>query len=73
MVQEGQYEGYYDYMLRRTREASSLSQIDLMKRDMADLTKSYYEVLKRNTELTNEITELKNKIIDLHNTHVPLR
>ena len=62
MVQEGQYEGYYDYMLRRTREVSSLSQMDLMKRDMADLTKSYYEVLKRNTELTNEITKLKNKI-----------
>ena len=73
MVQEKQYEGYYDYMLRRTREADSLSDMDLMKRDMADLTKSYYKVLKRNTELTNEITELKNKIIDLHNTHVPLR
>lgn len=73
MVQEGQYEGYYDYMLRRSREADSISEMDLMKRDMADLTKSYYKVLKRNTELTNEITKLKNKIIDLHNTHVPFR
>ena len=69
-------EGYYDYMLRRSGEAESnqsSSQMDILKRDMADLTKSYYDVLKRNDELYNQVIELESRIIDLHNTHVPIR
>jgi len=63
-------------MLRRSGEAESnqsSSQIDILKRDMADLTKSYYDVLKRNDELYNQVRELESRIIDLHNTHVPIR
>tara|TARA_B100000780_G_C21062201_1_gene427014 strand:+ start:897 stop:1088 length:192 start_codon:yes stop_codon:yes gene_type:complete len=63
-------------MLRRSGEAESnqsSSQMDILKRDMADLTKSYYDVLKRNDELYNQVRELESRIIDLHNTHVPIR
>mgnify|MGYP003625350729 CR=1 FL=1 len=65
MVQEKQYEGYYDYMLRRTRESTPTSEMNLLKRDMADLTKSYYDALKRNEELNDQVRKLESKILDM--------
>ena len=38
------------------------SQEEIVKMDMAELTKSYYAVLKRNKELVEENETLKNKL-----------
>ena len=42
--------------------------IRLLKKDMAELTKSYYKVLKRNVELYDKLTNLEEDIFDLRRT-----
>ena len=46
---------------------------DMMKKDMAELTKSYYDALKRIKELTETIEELKNEVESLKGDKVELR
>ena len=46
---------------------------DMMKKDMAELTKSYYDALKRIKELTEVIEELKNEVESLKEDKVELR
>ena len=46
---------------------------DMMKKDMAELTKSYYDALKRIKELTEVIEELKNEVESLKGDKVELR
>ena len=46
---------------------------DMMKKDMAELTKSYYDALKRIKELTEVIEELKNEVESLRGDKVELR
>ena len=44
------------------------TQEDILKMDMAELTKSYYDVLKRNQELVEENEKLKSQIGDWKNS-----
>ena len=46
---------------------------DMMQKDMAELTKSYYEALKRIKELTEVIEDLKNEVESLKGDKVELR
>ena len=53
-------EGYWDYMGRKLRE--DRSKMSLVKNDMAGLTESHYNVLKRLKEVTDYNYELIKKI-----------
>jgi len=44
------------------------TEIQLLKKDMVELTKSYYKVLKRNVELYEKMTNLEEDIFDLRRT-----
>ena len=46
---------------------------DMMQKDMKELTKSYYDALKRIKELTEQIEELKNEVESLKEDKVELR
>ena len=46
---------------------------DMMQKDMAQLTKSYYDALKRIKELTEQLEELKNEVESLKGDKVELR
>jgi len=46
---------------------------DMMQKDMKELTKSYYDALKRIKELTETIEELKNEVESLKGDKVELR
>ena len=53
-------EGYWDYMGRKLRE--DRSKMSLVENDMAGLTESHYNVLKRLKEVTDYNYELIKKI-----------
>ena len=46
---------------------------DMMQKDMAELTKSYYEALTRIKELVEEVEQLKNEVESLKGDKVELR
>ena len=46
---------------------------DMMQKDMAELTKSYYEALTKIKELNETIQELKNEVESLKGDEVELR
>ena len=46
---------------------------DMMQKDMAELTKSYYEALTRLKELVEKVEELKNEVESLKGDKVELR
>ena len=46
---------------------------DMMQKDMAELTKSYYEALTRIKELVEKVEELKNEVESLKGDKVELR
>ena len=46
---------------------------DMMQKDMAELTKSYYESLTRIKELVEEVEQLKNEVESLKGDKVELR
>ena len=46
---------------------------DMMQKDMAELTKSYYEALTRIKELIEKVEELKNEVESLKEDKVELR
>tara|TARA_E500000178_G_scaffold237722_1_gene234202 strand:+ start:380 stop:619 length:240 start_codon:yes stop_codon:yes gene_type:complete len=46
---------------------------DMMQKDMAELTKSYYEALTRIKELIEKVEELKNEVESLRGDKVELR
>ena len=46
---------------------------DMMQKDMAELTKSYYEALTRIKELVEKAEELKNEVESLKGDKVELR
>ena len=46
---------------------------DMMQKDMAELTKSYYEALTRIKELVEQVEELKNEVESLRGDKVELR
>ena len=46
---------------------------EIMQEDMKQLTKSYYDAIKRIKELTEQIEELKNEVESLKEDKVELR
>jgi len=46
---------------------------EIMQEDMKQLTKSYYDAIKRIKELTEQIEELKNEVESLREDKVELR
>ena len=46
---------------------------EMIMNDMEDLTKSYYDALKRIKELTEQLQELKNEVESLKGDKVELR
>ena len=46
---------------------------EIMQEDMKQLTKSYYDAIKRIKELTEKIEELKNEVESLKEDKVELR
>ena len=46
---------------------------EIMQEDMKQLTKSYYDAIKRIKELTEELEELKNEVESLKEDKVELR
>ena len=46
---------------------------DIMQEDMKQITKSYYDALKRIKELTEQLEELKNEVESLKEDKVELR
>ena len=46
---------------------------EMIMKDMKELTKSYYDALKRIKELTEEVQELKNEVESLKEDKVELR
>ena len=46
---------------------------EMIMNDMKDLTKSYYDALKRIKELTEQLQELKNEVESLKGDKVELR
>ena len=46
---------------------------NIMQEDMKQLTKSYYDAIKRIKELTEQIEELKNEVESLREDKVELR
>ena len=46
---------------------------EMLQSDMKELTKSYYDALKRIKELTEQLEELKNEVESLREDKVELR
>ena len=46
---------------------------EMLQTDMKELTKSYYDALKRIKELTEQLEELKNEVESLREDKVELR
>jgi hypothetical protein len=55
-------EPYLDYMVRRLREERIGKNMIAIETDMAELTKTYYNSLKRLKEVLNINSELEKKI-----------
>ena len=51
----------------------TVGQLEIMKEDMKQLTKSYYESLTRIKELVEEVEQLKNEVESLKGDKVELR
>jgi FtsZ-binding cell division protein ZapB len=51
----------------------TVGELEIMKEDMKQLTKSYYEALTRIKELVEEVEQLKNEVESLKGDKVELR
>ena len=51
----------------------TVGELEIMKEDMKQLTKSYYDALSRIKELVEKIEELKNEVESLKGDKVELR
>ena len=51
----------------------TVGELEIMKEDMKQLTKSYYESLTRIKELLEEVEQLKNEVESLKGDKVELR
>ena len=51
----------------------TVGELEIMKEDMKQLTKSYYESLTRIKELVEEVEQLKNEVESLMGDKVELR
>ena len=45
-----------------------LNELELLKKDITELQKCYYQVLKRNVELYEKFTKLEEETVDLRRT-----
>ena len=48
-----------------------LNELELLKKDITELQKCYYQVLKRNVELYEKFTKLEEETVDLRRTTTP--
>jgi len=51
----------------------TVGELEIMKEDMKQLTKSYYDALSRIKELVEKVEELKNEVESLKGDKVELR
>ena len=51
----------------------TVGELEMLKDDMKQLTKSYYDALKRIKELVEQVEELKNEVESLKEDKVELR
>ena len=51
----------------------TVGELEIMKEDMKQLTKSYYKALTKIKDLTEEVQELKNEVESLKGDKVELR
>ena len=51
----------------------TVGELEMLKDDMKQLTKSYYEALTKIKDLTEEVRELKNEVESLKGDKVELR
>ena len=51
----------------------TIGELEIMKEDMKQLTKSYYDALSRIKELVEKVEELKNEVESLKGDKVELR
>ena len=68
MVQE-RHEEYMKRRLREEKEKSIityLTETEILEKDMSELTASYYKVIKRVKELSDEVNELRIENANLH-------
>ena len=74
----------WDKMLRESVKRTSeqelnmtanltVGELEMLKDDMKQLTKSYYEALTKIKDLTEEVRELKNEVESLKGDKVELR
>jgi cell division protein FtsB len=45
-----------------------MEDVELLKKDIAELQKCFYKVLKRNVELFEKVTKLEEETVDLRRT-----
>ena len=45
-----------------------LNELELLKKDITELQKCYYQVLKRNVELYEKFTKLEEETVDVRRT-----
>lgn len=45
-----------------------MQDVELLKKDIVELQKCYYKVLKRNVELFEKLTKLEEETVDLRRT-----
>jgi cell division protein FtsB len=45
-----------------------MEEVELLKKDIAELQKCFYKVLKRNVELFEKVTKLEEETVDLRRT-----
>jgi cell shape-determining protein MreC len=58
---------------RNMKANLTVGEKEMIMKDMKELTKSYYDALKRIKELTEEVQELKNEVESLKEDKVELR
>ena len=64
-------ERYYDWMLWKLRQENDMeSTVDIHKRDMQELTASYYAALARIKELSEENQRLKEQLKNYADIHI---
>lgn len=63
-------ERYYDWMLWKLRQENMDTPIDIHKRDMKEMTDSYYKALARIKELSEENASLKERLETNANLHI---
>ena len=60
------HDAFMKRMMREDSEKRGLSEIELLKKDMEQLTEAYYSAIKRIKELNNDIGRLRAYLTATH-------